>query len=185
MVKPMRTWDIAKLLISHCGSPEEVHGVIRALQDPTTVDQICFMLDPFVSDYRESGRYGQTGSNALADREMMTLPARPSDKPTSHSSGTPSANLAIADELASLFRTHGMTNRQVETWLADGFGVQLLVGKDSLRRYLARVLNSVDLGGRNRITVAARNLASDGDETTSEITQFWNDLDERFAGRHD
>ena len=181
----MHTWDIAKLLLTHCGSPEDVRQMVEVLQDPTTVKDICVILDRFVEGHDSTDGYHQIGSAGATGRVVAPSPPLKPGKLIPRSRTAGNVNLTAADELASLFRVRGMTNHQVELWLFDSFALHLSVGKDSLRKYLARVLNSTDLGTRNRIIAAAQRLTSDGTERASEITEYWNELDKRFASQHD
>ena len=85
-----------------------------------------------------------------------------------------------ASQLESIFRTSGMTNRQVEQWITDNFGIQFSVGKDSLRKYLANVLDDADLGLTNRMLAAAQQVANGGATSASDIRDYWDELDKHF-----
>ena len=43
----MRVWDIARLLITDCASPEEVEQVLKILSDKSEMDELREMLSHF------------------------------------------------------------------------------------------------------------------------------------------
>ena len=43
----MKTWNIAKILIQSCSSPEEVSGILATLRDPKEVESVCVLLSSF------------------------------------------------------------------------------------------------------------------------------------------
>ena len=73
-----------------------------------------------------------------------------------------------------------MTNQQVEQWINHNFEVGVNLGRDSLHKYLTKVLNRADLGLSNRLLAAAQRLVSENSKATSEIRDYWDGLDKRF-----
>lgn len=178
----MRTWDIAKLLIEGCSSPQEVAQVIRTLQDAGAMQQVCSLLAAFSSDTTSSVERGTEicsregiGSYGMST-EVNEPAARKARNDRAHSS-----KAATAPQLESLFRISKLTNKQVEWWLDHHFGVQVTVGKSSLRKYLNKVLEDIDLGLTNRILAAAQRLANDQAISTSEVRNYWDRFDKHFA----
>ena len=43
----MKTWNIAKILIQSCSSPEEVSRILATLRDPKEVESVCELLSSF------------------------------------------------------------------------------------------------------------------------------------------
>ena len=178
----MRTWDLAKRLIEHCESPEDVSQIIAILRDPAAIQEVCSLivgfsnnkysrLDPVFTATR-SPSAGSSSSYSEIDK----LPSSRARKPS-----TDSSKLATASQLVTLFRTKGMTNQQVEQWINHHFEVRTNSGKDSLLKYLTKVLNQADLGLSNRLLAAAQRLANENAQTTSEIRVYWDELDKRFS----
>ena len=170
----MRTWDIAKLLIESCNSPEDVEEAIEILSAPEAARRVCdFMAvfasyEPTVSHVRVDlplGREGrEEGKHVLTGGDNKTALEEDGESTTVWSSE------ASVDQLRSLFRTCGMTNKQVEEWMTDKFGVQFMVGKGALREYLARVLASVDSALANRVMTAAQSLENNNSPSTGSHT---------------
>ena len=178
----MHTWNIAKLLIESCNSPEDVEEVIVTLQDPDAVQQVCSFLTAFSNNKPSASRRKAKAPTmqGVGNYGSSTKIGKPA---TGKSGGdfTHSSKDATAAQLESLCRASGMTNKQVEQWFTDNFNVRVPIGKDSLRKYLAKVLNSADLGLTNRILAAAQRLVSDQATSTSDIKNYWDGLDKHFS----
>ncbi len=178
----MRTWDVAKRLIEHCESPEDVSQIIAILRDPAAIQEVGSLIAGFSNDKHSSFNSALTGAtnqgvgSSSSYSETDKSPLRRARK-----SSTDISKLATASQLVTLFRTKGMTNRQVEQWINDNFNVRANLGKDSLHKYLTKVLNQADLGLSNRLLAAAQRLVSEKSQATSEIRDYWDGLDKRFS----
>ena len=155
----MRTWEIAKLFVESCTSPEEVDQLIGTLQDRDAMLDICTKLAAFSSDKRESTPQSSktaltsgSPSHILSSGAKEAIVRRNEEKLIAFSDQT------IADELKALFRGRGMTNTQVEQWARENFGVKINVSKDSLHKYITRILKISDSQLVNRMVVAARKM---------------------------
>ena len=178
----MKSWDIAKLLIQSCSSPEEVGEIIAALQEPKEVERVCSLLGSFapVGPSTPPPQVGNRGGNVVAKNEASSKRVKDATKNISPSTANTSEE-AIADRLEPLFRKSGMTNKQVERWITGNFAVAATVGKRSLREYLVKVLDRADLGLKNRIIAAAQQLASDQDDQDSDLVKYWDGFDKHFG----
>ena len=143
----MKTWDIAKFLIQSCSSPEDVGQILATLQDPKEVGRVCELLSSFsaVGPPAQTRQVGNLSGNVVAKNGSPSKRAKAATKKASVTKAS-SSEEAIADRLEPLYRNNGMTNKQVEEWIADNFNVGATVGKRSLREYLVRVLDGADLG---------------------------------------
>ena len=167
----MYTWDIAKLLIESCSSPEEVEQVIGTLNDREAVEQVCAFMAPFAS-YEPSISY----HIAIAEPPVVQESdghgsSSEVDKTVTGKSGDSAAGLSremSVDQLQTLFRTNGMTNKQVEQWMGDNFGVEVIVGKDALWKYLTKVLAAADSDLTDRIMIAAERLMDDDNPSSGD-----------------
>ena len=178
----MKTWNIAKILIQSCSSPEEVSQILTTLQDPKEVKRVCEHLGSFsaVPPPAQTRQVGNRSGNVVAKNESPSNRAEGATKKISAS--TPSSSEeAIADRLEHLFRNNSMTNKQVEDWFTGNFNVGATVGKRSLRKYLVRVLDDADLGLKNRIIAATQQLANDPDAQDSDLEQYWDGFDKHFG----
>ena len=177
----MRTWDVAKRLIEHCESPEDVSEIIAILRDPAAIQEVYSLIVGFSNNKHSSldPAFTATTSPSVGSSSSYSdidkLPSSRARKPS-----TDSSKLAAASQLVTLFRAKRMTNRQVEQWINHHFGVQANLGKDSLLKYLTKVLNQADLGLSNRLLAAAQRLVSENSQATSEIRDYWDELDKRF-----
>ena len=176
----MRAWDIAKLLMEHCKTPDDVEQIIMVLNDRLTMGEVCSMLSAFSN---------RKAASSHADVPMARKESRPGRVPEVKQAETASggttlldtSKAAAVDQLESLFRSGGMTNKQVEQWCNTNFNIHFAVGKGSLRRFLTRLLNGADLGLTNRILAAAqREIMTDASDT-SDIKSYWDELDKRFS----
>ena len=174
----MQTWDIAKLFVQNCNSPEDVSEVIATLQDPDSVQQVCAILITFsnakptstprkdeVPAKNTNSRYDSYDTSGKVYTKRGETGSKQSFREES------------VGQLESVFRGSGMTNKQVEQWLNYNFGVQIMVSKDSLRKYLARVMKIADLGLSNHILAAAQRLGNGEAESASDIRDHWDKLD--------
>ncbi len=178
----MRTWDVAKRLIEHCESPEDVSQIIGILRDPMAIQEVCSLISGFSDNKRSSLNSATTAAPTQGVRSSSSSPE--TDKSPSsrvRKSSTDSSKLATVSQLVTLFRTKGMTNQQVEQWINNNFNVRANLGKDSLHKYLTKVLNPADLGLSNRLLAAAQRLVSEKSQATSEIRDYWDGLDKRFS----
>ena len=183
----MRTWDIAKILIERCRSPEDVDQAIMVLRNPETAREVCTFLtsfsnkEKFISQDRTETATSQYKSNV--DPSPSAAKTNAGTKRSTHL--VTSSRRAIAIHLETLFRASGMTNRQVEQWVTTNFPISITVNKSSLLDYLIRVLNRSDLGMTNRIFAAAQRLANDKSVSTSDISNYWDGLDKHFVSSHE
>ena len=176
----MRSWDMAKLLMECCDSPEDVGQVIATLSNPAVLQEVCSMLAPFSNAKPEASDpetyvTKKTGDSRRAS--VHTSTQQGSGKGTK----VPPKNSRVAAtvQLESLFRSSGMTNKQVERWVDSNFNVDIVVGKGSLHQYLTRVLNRADLGMINRMLSAAQRLLKDEPSGASDIRNYWDELEKR------
>ena len=178
----MKTWYIAKLLVQSSSSPEDVGEILATLQDPKAVKRVCELLRSFSADGPPvlTGQVGNLDDNAVAKSGSSSKRTKEATKKTSASTVSTSEE-TIADRLEPLFRNNGMTNKQVEEWIAANFAVAATVGKRSLRKYLVKVLDRADLGLKNRIIAAAQKLASDQDDQDSDLVKYWDGFDKHFG----
>ena len=178
----MRTWEIAKILVGNCTSPEDVDQAIQLLNNPVAIQDICSMLSSFsktqslTSPQRVGATKGSQTSSYASQPESRNTSGRGATKGLDDSS-----EVAQAYQLEALLRASGKTNRQIEQWMSENFNVKAVVGKGSLRLYLARVLRKADLGLRNRILSAAQNLAGKDISGTSDIKDYWDELEKRYV----
>ncbi len=165
----MSTWDIAKLLIESCNSPEDVASLIGTLDQPDAAKQISNFMAPFASydPYTNSQEGGQPAKresevpSTLGELDIAT-------EALSEMGLSTISRDSIAAELHSIFRSIGMTNMQVEQWIQRNFGIELRVSKDALRKYLVRVLASSDAIMVHRISNSARQLQNNVYSSTKE-----------------
>ena len=177
----MRTWDIAKLLMERCNSPEDVERVIVTLKDPGAMQEVCSMLAVFSggesiasnTDTHVSTITGKVRSSSTSKADKPAI-----DKGVEILPET--SKISSIDQLESLFRSAGMTNKQVEHWFSVNFHVRVTISKRSLRKFLAKALDNADLGLTNRILSAAQRLVKDGSSTTSDIKSYWDEFDKRY-----
>ena len=179
----MRKWDIAKLLIEGCNSPEEANETAGVLRDRGSMAQIISILEGF-SDLRVASVASET-TVKNAQRDLSPTPSKREEKLTksqADSSGEfsgPNSQMTLIEQLELIFRSKGMTNKEIEEWIRLNFNITFVVGKESLRIYLTKVLNRASLGQRNRILAAAQRLIKKGSKVNSEIREYWDELDKR------
>ena len=157
----MRTWDIAKILIESCNSPEDVEAVINTLCDYDAAQHVCAFMSVFAS-YEASISYSRPETSAVqeVERRGSLREINRVVEAKGRESVTALSKEGSVDQLQSLFRANGMTNIQVEQWFAHNFGVQEIVGKDALRKYLTKVLTGVDSSLTDRIIASAKRLGN-------------------------
>ena len=155
----MRTWEIAKLFVESCTSPEEVDQLIGTIQDRDAMAHVCEMLSAFSTKMPESSHeLSKTRIDSNTESYNLSLEGKRASLTANGEKGETSAKDTTAVKLESLFRSSGMTNRKVEQWSRDNFGIQIGIGKDSLRKYLTRVLKNSDKQLKSRIVAAAEKL---------------------------
>ena len=176
----MTSWDIAKYLIQSCNSPEEVSHVVATLQNPQEVERVCDILTSFsvTTPTKQSHRGSKEKPGPLA---LNGASAKRRSVNKTGGTKTDSTGEAIAVKLEPLFRDQGMTNQQVEEWVASNFSIVEAIGKRSLRKYLIRVLDSADLGLKNRIMAAAQQLGNDPGAEDSDLVKYWDGFDKHFG----
>ena len=178
----MRTWDVAKRLIEHCNSPEDVRQVIAILRDPAAAEEVCSLIAGFSSNRHSSVNSGKTAPTVqVVGSSSLYSEGDKSPSSNARKRSHDSSKLTTARQLEALFRTRGMTNQQVEQWINSDFQVRANLGKDSLLKYLTRVLNQGDLGLSNRLLAAAQRLVSENPQANSEIRDYWDEQDKRFS----
>ena len=179
----MRTWDIAKLLVENSSSPEDVEETVKALKDPTSMAQINSVLEAFSSFTLPSPatEVNSKGTQRASGRDTPKAAGKPSQSLVTQGTGNSMDNRSMTAvvQLEELFRSKGMTNSEVEHWVRDNFDITVVVGKESLRKYLLKVLNRTDLGLSNRILAAAQRLATKNSMENSDIRDYWDQLDKR------
>lgn len=182
MESAMNTWDIAKQLIQSCNSPDDVRKTLSTLRNPKEVERVCELLTAFSVEVpaTQTHQSGKSNGNALANNGVSPKKTKGSAKKTGLATTT-STEETIAVKLEPLFRDRGMTNIQVEEWFATNFSVATTVGKSSLRKFLIRVLDSADLGTKNRIMAAAHQLGSDTKNEDSDLVKYWDGFDKHFG----
>lgn len=176
----MRTWDIAKILLNHCNSPEAVDQVLMTLEDPSEFRNLYAMLLPFATQRHECLPSGRAHPSS-ADRRVS---GHHSGKLARANLPEPLPNQPVSADavarLESLFRADRMTNAQVQQWMSTHFDSSIPVGKGSLHNYLSRVLNRADTATRNRIFAAALRLDKDSPEL-DDLRSYWDLLDKRSS----
>ena len=178
----MRTWEIAKVLVGNCTSPEDVDQVIRLLNDTVAIQDICSMLSSFSETQSLTSPQKVGATKRRQTSSYASQPASPSTSRRGSSKGLDdSSEVAQAYQLETLLRASGKTNREIEQWMSENFNVNAVVGRGSLRLYLSRVLRKADLGLRNRILSAAQNLAGKDIPGTSDIKDYWDELEKRYV----
>ena len=182
----MKTWNIAKILIQSCSSPEDVSRILATLRDPKEVESVCELLSSFsaIVPPEQPLQISNGNDNVVAKNGSLSNRTKGGTKKISASIARTSASTseeAIADKLEPLFRNNGMTNKQVEEWVTTNFNVRATVGKSSLRKYLIRVLLGADLGLKNRILGAAQQLANSQDSKDSDLVKYWDGFDKHFG----
>ena len=171
----MHTWELAKLLLEGCDSPEEVNEVLNALNDASALRELCTMLSSFAS-YSPSERPSPASANGPTAEPDLMVEALDEDIDR-----LPDVSrTTMAEQLEHLFRSSGMTNGQVQQWFKTNLHIDLSLNNRSLRHYLMRVLKKVDLEAGNRILAAAQGLGRDY-STGSEISDYWDHLDRQFS----
>ena len=154
----MRTWDIARALLGTCDSSDDVDMVLLALDDPAEFRKLYSMLLPFSSDSGNSLSQNSSFSSGTGDPSLTTSP----NGETQHKLPTAlpeSAKNNAARQLEKLFRSNGMTNKQVEEWLVANFEISRSVGKGSLRNFLEKVFGDLNLAKVNQIIASAQGPA--------------------------
>ena len=173
----MRAWEIAKVLLKHCESEQEVDQVIETLNDTLALREVCVILSSFASrsPFNVPAK-GPSGTSTVAVRKPKQSTIDHGVKPLPVTS-----RVVMAEQLEVVFRAYGMTNRQVEQWFTTNFKIDVPVGKGSLRRYLMRVLAGVDLGLANRILAMAQGGLTGDSLKRSDIEEYWDGLDKQFS----
>lgn len=167
----MQTWDIAKLLLANCESADDVDSILQILNDLNSTRDICSRLQGFSTHH--SSVVGQ-GSSQRDESSGPPLSLNPKGLGVA-------SEIAQAYQLETLLRASGKTNKHIEQWITETFQIKRNIGKGSLRLYLARVLDAADLSSRNRILSAAHKLVSKDRTANTDIIEFWDQLDKRFA----
>ena len=176
-MKPMRTWEMAKLLIEHCDSQQDVDQVIETLNDRLAMQEVRRILAAFATRPRLN-----VPTPTPSSRPIPTLRKSERQIVDDGVKALPDTSRAVmAEQLEVLFRACGMTNRQVEQWFTVNFGIEILIGKGSLRRYLMRVLTGVDLGLANRILATVQGRLTGDSLKKSDIEDYWDRLDNQFS----
>ena len=175
-MKAMRTWDIAKLLLERCDSCQDVDQVIETLNDTLALQELCRILSSFASHPRVDAPPLTLGGRPTAvseperqaaDDDVKVLPDISKD--------------ATAEQLGVLFRSCGMTNKQVVQWFETNFKIDVPIRKGSLRQYLMKVLAGADLGLANRILATAQGRLPGDSRKKSDIGDYWDRLDKQFS----
>ena len=177
----MHTWKIAKILVENCTSPEDVDEVIQLLSNALAIQDICWMLTAFSnSQSLPSSPQARAGKGQQSD-SCSSQPKSRNTKGLGAGKGLDDdSEVAQAFQLETLLKASGKTNRQIEQWMSENFNVRAVVGKGSLRLYLARVLRKADLSLRNRILGAAQSLVGKDSPGTSDIKDYWDELEKRY-----
>ena len=172
----MGAWEIAKLLLEHCESEVDVERLLLTLDDPSELRELRTMLSAFAT-YMEVET-----SSAIAPAAPVVVPEAQQRPKAGRVRVLPDASRAtMSDQLESLFRSYGLTNSQVERWFSTNFEINVPIKKGSLQQYLMKVLKDVDLALGNRILAAAQAQMMRDSSQTSEIKDYWDELDKRFS----
>ena len=172
----MRTWDVARLLLTGCESPKDVEQVVAILRDPSHSRDICAMLSSFTIESEDVNTQGALPPTSERDAYVRQLSGGKGPKPPLEGPA-----FDIASQLESIFRSHGMTNYQVEQWVGDKFGVDAIIGKMSLRAYLGKLVNHEGLVFGNYLLSRAR-LDMGGDtRKNSDLADYWDQLNKRSS----
>lgn len=177
MVKPMRTWEIAKLLLERCDSPQDVDQVLETLHDRLAFQELCAMLGSFAS-----GPHADASTSAAKNTPALLQEAEDQTIRDSVKALPDSSKATMSEQLEILFRSYGMTNKQVEQWFITNFQIDVPMGNGSLGQYLTKVLREVDLGLGNRILAAAQKRTPGDSSKPSELKDYWDKLDKQFTG---
>ncbi len=173
----MNPWNIAKLLVNNCDSAYEVDELIAALSNQNQLNTVLSLLSVF-------GTESEVLSLPPDDSQSSTSPRQESQKKGAFRVGretklasepTPVDDETL-HELEAVFRSEGFTNRQVEEWVKDTFGIRQPIGKGSLRKYLVRLASRDDAIPMKMLLSTAR-LKLTGDSSVGEdITFYWDQI---------
>ena len=169
----MRAWDIAKLLLENCDSPREVDELITALENPNMVRDLRLKLLPW-SETSSSESSADIDDASVPPTHVISsgaeTPANTFESPDSQDFAFQSTGMRTTspEELETILRSVGMTNKQSEQWILANFEVDIPIGKGSLRGYLARLIGDASPELTARILATARQLASDYSSRGSE-----------------
>ena len=172
----MRTWEIAKLLLDNCESQRDVDEVLQTLSNSSETQKVLTMMSPFASSSYESTSDVVVSKQKRSPGELEGTAGKKKG-----SALIDTTKNSTAEQMESLFRSCGMTNKQVEQWFAGNFKIQIPIGKGSLRNYIARILSGVDLGLSNRILSTIQRQANSGLSDNSDIEKYWDQLDRHFS----
>lgn len=154
----MNTWRLARALVGICESPQDVNRVLRILKDRGKSAEVYNLLSNF--------------SEHIGDQRHT--PARRSRQTTHQYSKD-------VERLARLFRDAGMTNLQVEQWLKSRFTVDQAISKDSLKKYLNRVMRFGNNAMSGQIAAVAYREFVRGPNNRSEVEEYWDSLDRKMS----
>ena len=176
VVNPMRSWEIARLLLNRCSSSQDVDQVLETLSDPLALEELRAMLRSFASNH------GVDTPSTMPKREPLFTPELGQQAVDDRVKALPdTSKSALAEQLEVLFRAGEMTNKQVEQWFATNFQIVVPIGKGALRKYLLKVLTGADLGLGNRILATAQGRLTTDSAKKSEIKDYWDQLDKHFS----
>ena len=172
----MRTWKIAKLLLDNCETQRDVDEVLQTLNDSSEMRDLVTMMSPFASR-----NYLTTPVAVDSKRRRSSHELKESMGKSKSTTLTDTTKNTTVEQMESLFRSCGMTNKQVEQWFDANFKIRISIGKGSLRNYITRILDEVDLGLSNRILSTIQRQANSGLSDNSDIEKYWDQLDKHFS----
>ena len=184
----MHTWKMAKVLIDSCSTPTDVDQVLAVLKNPVAIEELRSMLLP-LSGQSTTSLVVDTGP--LSSGQDSANPTASVEKPlASQASAQPqeipiveplpeSTRLAAVDQLESIFRSTGMTNRQAEQWMNNNFHVGLNTRKQSFHYHLTRILTAAGLSMTNRMLAAAKRELKNESMGNPDIEKYWDHLEKR------
>ena len=171
----MHTWEIARLLLENCDSRQDVDQVLETLNDTLALQELRTMLSSFASDP------GTATPPSMPKSETMAMPKLGQNVIDNGGNALPDTSKAtVAEQLETLFRSSGMTNKQVEQWFSANFEIDVPIRKVSLRKYLLKVLTGIDLGLGNRILATAQGRLTRNSSEKSDIKDYWDQLEKQF-----
>lgn len=171
----MSVWKIAKLLLDNCDSPQDVDEMLLTLNSLAEMQELRGMIASFSSAARDDSSIVANGG--LGSRKIEAEISSPEQR-SAILKGV--SRDTTVKQMELLFRECGMTNKQVEQWFSANFKIAKPIGKGSLQKYLARILNEVDLGLTNRMLATIQRQSLPDSSAKSDIEDYWDKLDAHF-----
>ena len=169
----MRAWELAKLLLDRCNSPQDVDSTLATLNDPIELQKACSLLFAFSKGELDNSpnTYPGHSSKTSTSRQKAGTKGQKELKATS--------GVEIVHDLEYLFRSRGMTNKQVEQWVNSNFNMRTTIGKGSLRKYLTKLLNVENSEFGSQLLSDVLTQFKENPEEISDIKDYWDLLSQR------